>query len=366
MAHANRLPASALPPLAPEDGARALARFASTVNVGESAFVSICERLVRAGASASSLPATVESLDADETGARPQIPLRPLHWALSGGFSVRAIRACAALGFDASLFDPFTNAFAFHLAATTSGPADANAMGSALLSLGASVNARRPDTAQTPLHVVAARWISDNASDWIRFFAENGAQIDALDRFRLTPLHTAARARHPAAVRALLAHGADFRLTTPDGETPLHLAAETGSWRSAAALLRSGADWAARDARGLTALHWACGRSLETFSEEAIALIWRTATAPGAKLPASLDALRDNEGVLPSERLPFGQPLASAQARAIEDLVALRATLAETAPSASSPAAPSSANDAPAIVVSGHSAETPTSRPPRL
>jgi ankyrin repeat protein len=133
----------------------------------------------------------------------------------------------------------------------------------------------------------------------VRRLIARGAQLDARDDDRLTPLHLAARGGHTECVQALLAAGADPNAgggpiddkalheaarggfadvvrtilgapgTNPNarnvwGETALHIAAEQDwrahfiaeqEWRGVAELLAAASDRDARDARGYTALH---------------------------------------------------------------------------------------------------------------
>lgn len=93
-----------------------------------------------------------------------------------------------------------------------------------------------------------------------------GAHADVPDKDGWTPLHWAALNQYPAAVQALLEHGADANARTrskefrrqmlyrsPAGETPLHLA--RGNAEVLELLVAKGADVNARDALGQTPLH---------------------------------------------------------------------------------------------------------------
>ena len=70
-----------------------------------------------------------------------------------------------------------------------------------------------------------------------------------------TPLHEAAMSGDAAAIRTLLAGGADVNMRAKDGVTPLHQAATSGHFFTIEALLAGGANVNARDENGRTPLH---------------------------------------------------------------------------------------------------------------
>ena len=70
------------------------------------------------------------------------------------------------------------------------------------------------------------------------------------------PLHLV-EARDEAAIRMLVAAGADINVPTAKGVTPLRRAIELGLRSMCTLLLALGADAAATDKRGITSLHWA-------------------------------------------------------------------------------------------------------------
>ena len=92
-----------------------------------------------------------------------------------------------------------------------------------------------------------------------------GAGADVAGRTRLgghTPLHVASRRARAAAVRALLAAGADAGAVTSTGATALHFAAGSGSAAAVSALLDGGADVDAREpVWGQTPLMFAAARA---------------------------------------------------------------------------------------------------------
>jgi hypothetical protein len=108
-----------------------------------------------------------------------------------------------------------------------------------LLSRGADPRARNRRGA-SPLHYAAdggpglPHWNPGAQVAVIERLLEAGAEADAEDDDRVTPLHRAARTRCAAAVRALLAGGADASKRNKNGSTPAEVAARnTGRGGSA-------------------------------------------------------------------------------------------------------------------------------------
>ena len=113
----------------------------------------------------------------------------------------------------------------------------------ACLQAGADPEAR-DDYRNTPLHRAAMR---NGNADAITALLEAGADPNARDEGGDTPLNEAAYWGHADAITALLEAGADPKARDEDGWTPLHLAAYGGHADAIAALLEAGADPKARN-----------------------------------------------------------------------------------------------------------------------
>jgi ankyrin repeat protein len=144
-----------------------------------------------------------------------------------------------------------------------------------MLDAGADANAQNRRRA-TPLHYACdprpasgGVWNPRQQAAIIGRLVQHGANVERQDRGGATPLHRAVRARSPAAVRRLLECGArvDCRLGQT-ASTPLHLAVQsTGAGGTAGAdaaqleiirLLREhGADPSAKDSHGKSVMTWA-------------------------------------------------------------------------------------------------------------
>ena len=95
-----------------------------------------------------------------------------------------------------------------------------------------------------------------------RQLIDHGVDVDAANRYGVTPLTLAAINGSESMTAALLDAGADPNLTTPGGDTPLMLASRTGRVGVVARLLDAGADANATESwRGQTALMWAAAEN---------------------------------------------------------------------------------------------------------
>ena len=98
---------------------------------------------------------------------------------------------------------------------------------SLLLKAGAPVNCRVTEDSSTPLHKACAGSKSGHLTA-VKLLLDNGADVHALNKWRETPLLTAANHGQAGAVEALLNSGADPCKCTDTGWSPLSIAAYKG------------------------------------------------------------------------------------------------------------------------------------------
>lgn len=109
-----------------------------------------------------------------------------------------------------------------------------------LLAAGAPVNCRVTEDLSTPLHKACAGGKPGHLSS-VQQLLEGDADVHALNKWRETPLLTAANHGQSEAVEALLAHGADPCKCTDTGWSPLSIAAYKGHDEVVRLLLEEGA-----------------------------------------------------------------------------------------------------------------------------
>ena len=115
-----------------------------------------------------------------------------------------------------------------------------------LVESGADPNAAGSRRKATPLHYAAdgfiggPAWSANKQVKTIEYLLDQGAKLHLQDANGATPLHRAVRTRCAAAVRCLLAAGADPKAKNKPGSTPFHLAVQNtgrGGSGTAAAVL---------------------------------------------------------------------------------------------------------------------------------
>merc|ERR1712032_332888 len=132
----------------------------------------------------------------------------------------------------------------------------------ACLNQNARVNCQFKDDLYTPLHTACSSTTSMETLEVLRLLLERGADGNACNKWRETPLLIAANNGHKAAVEALLEHGADPSLCSEAGWSALTFAAHKGYDDIVALLLRAGAPVNCRVTEdSSTPLHKACAGS---------------------------------------------------------------------------------------------------------
>jgi ankyrin repeat protein len=109
------------------------------------------------------------------------------------------------------------------------------------ISLGHDVNAARPVDEKfkiTPLHTAA----ESGSIEMLRYLVKKGADVNAGARQHETPLHIAVRHKYPEKVKFLLEQGAKPNLDDGQGQTPLAIAVEMQSDSIASLLRKYGAE----------------------------------------------------------------------------------------------------------------------------
>lgn len=127
------------------------------------------------------------------------------------------------------------------------------------LAQGAGVNCQFKDDLYTPLHTACSSSSNSGSLEVLNLLLERGADGNACNKWRETPLLIAANNGHHAAVNALLEHGADPSLCSEAGWSALTFAAHKGYNNIVTLLLKAGAPVNVRVTEDLsTPLHKAC------------------------------------------------------------------------------------------------------------
>jgi len=126
-----------------------------------------------------------------------------------------------------------------------------------LLSEAPKLAQTRGQDGYTPLHKVADRSSDEEAVEMARLLLQNGAEVNARNRFNATPLHLAASQGRAKLCALLIDKGADLNAKANTGRTPLHCAAGDGRLEACQVLLARGADPDIRDGVEMTPLELA-------------------------------------------------------------------------------------------------------------
>ena len=101
------------------------------------------------------------------------------------------------------------------------------------LAAGIDVNAKAFITGSTPLHIAATKEV-------VELLIAKGADVNAKDKYDMTPLHPAAGRGHKEVVELLIAGGADVNARDEDGDTPLDWADRRNQTATTALLRKHG------------------------------------------------------------------------------------------------------------------------------
>jgi cytohesin len=96
-----------------------------------------------------------------------------------------------------------------------------------------------------------------NYSEIMELLIARGANLEAGNNFKRTPLHIAVQANNKAATEFLIAHGAKIDSWDSSRESPFSIAVGAGHLELAEMLLANGADVNEKRPGGSTPLHWA-------------------------------------------------------------------------------------------------------------
>jgi hypothetical protein len=104
---------------------------------------------------------------------------------------------------------------------------------------------------------------SNNNSEMVKYFVENGADVNTIGNNGETPLYLAVFFNKLDLVTYLVEHGADVNTTDDFGKPPLHVAASNNKLDIVKYLVEHGADVNTKNNNKKTPLHYACFSDLE-------------------------------------------------------------------------------------------------------
>ena len=217
----------------------------------------------------------------------------PLHLAVQE-LKLESVKRLLAAGADVKAQNAL-GAGALHFVAYAGSPerdtrSQRAAMAALLIESGANVQAvdRR---GMTPLHVAAVK----GRDELLELLITAKADIKANDSGGRTPLHYAAMYNHKGTIDWLTRKGADINATDDEGETPLHSAVRRFRKVATDRLIANGAKVDAKNQKGQTALHIAATEGPQAPEVDAlVAAVAEVLLAAGADVNA-----KDQAGATP-------------------------------------------------------------------
>ncbi|MFO1064458.1 MAG: ankyrin repeat domain-containing protein [Pirellulales bacterium] len=146
----------------------------------------------------------------------------------------------------------------------------------------AAINSPQAD-GMTALHW--AVW--HDQPDIVRDLLARGAEVNATNRYQVTPLSTACTGGNEAIVRLLVDAGADVNKAIGGGESPLMTASRTGRSAVVELLIARGADVNAKERKGQTALMWAADEG----HTDVVKLLLQAGADPNCELSSGFNPL---------------------------------------------------------------------------
>lgn len=142
----------------------------------------------------------------------------------------------------------------------------------ALLDAGADANVTCGEDNESAVH----RAVGMGRVDILRAMIKHGADVNAGDTSKLTPLHQAVSGHQVEAIGVLIQAGANIEARSLMGCTPLHLAAVNRNAEAVLTLLREGADVNAQEEANRTPLHSAATKAGALGAAEIVDLLLRS------------------------------------------------------------------------------------------
>ena len=124
---------------------------------------------------------------------------------------------------------------------------------------------------QLPRKTLFSESVTGSLDD-ITKLIQSGADVNAKDKYLITPLHYAARNGHTAVATCLITAGANPKSSDIWGRTPLQVAESRGDQATAGTLIDAEAEVDAKNKYGRTPLHRAAEKGHEEIAEELITL----------------------------------------------------------------------------------------------